>query len=164
MAIEFGSKDFSEIRTILKASGGGSSSYPLDLTLNDAGETYTGVFRPGTVNGLIPSNYTGLTGIAKTGTVYIKLDVTLSSAAPTLATFTASPTPPSTISPVKGVPPGSISILTHIIVDGTVLRVLGIGSPNILPKIAFETDKAGPIATGERNTDIWYTYQVTSSA
>ena len=139
-------------------TGGGSISFPLDLSLVDAGGTYTGVFRPGTLNGLIPSNYSGLTGIPKTGTVYIVLTATLSNGTPSIATFSTSFSPPSPPEPQKNAPPTTASILTHIVVDGTVLRVLGSGSPFLTCVPVFETDKAGPLAPGERNTEIWYNY------
>lgn len=144
-------------------SGGGTIRLPLDLTLVDAGATYTGVFRPGTISGLIPSNYTGLAGIAKTGAVYIVLNTTFSSGAPTTASFATAGSAPAATSPTMGTPPSSLSILTHIVIDGTVFRVIGTGSLFAQSEIVFYTDKTGPVGVGEKPTDTWYTYNVVNS-
>ena len=157
MSVSLASKKFGFPRTVLKA-GSASVSYPLDLTLTDAGATFTGTFRPGHVNGLIPSNYLSLTGIAKTGTVYVSIAVTLSNAAVQTATFATSGTAPAAMPTSMGVPPTSLSILTHVVVNGTVFRVLGSGNPRLIPAAIFETDKAGTINPGEKSTDVWYTY------
>jgi len=145
-----------------RPSFGGAAAYPFDLTLEDGGATYTGKFRPGTVNGLIPSNYLSLTGIAKTGTVYIGIVCTFSNAAIQTATFAAGIVWLDGMPTTMGVPPTDVNILTHVIVDGTVFRVLGPGNPWLTPAAVFETDKAGPISPGEKPTDVWYTYNLTS--
>ena len=142
--------------------GGSSVAYPFDLALTDAGATFTGVFRPGHVNGLIPSNYLSLTGIAKTGTVYISIAVTLTNASVATAVFAAGGTAPAALPTSMGVPPTSLSILTHVVVAGTVFRVLGSGNPYLTPAAIFETDKSGTINPGEKSTDVWYTYNLTS--
>ena len=135
--------------------------YPFDLTLIDAGATYTGKFRPGTVNGLIPSNYLSLTGIAKTGTVYIGIVCTFSNAAIQTAVFAAGSTAPPAYLVTKNVPPTDLNILTHVVVDGVVYRVIGPNSLTVKPDVWFETDKTGTLVPGERPTDYWYSYSVT---
>jgi hypothetical protein len=145
-----------------RPSFGGAATYPFDLTLTDAGATYTGKFRPGTVNGLIPSNYLSLTGIAKTGTVYIGIVCTFSNAAVQTAVFAAGGTAPPAYLVTKNVPPTDLSILTHVVVDGAVYRVLGTNSITVAPIKAFETDKSGTLVPGERPVDYWYSYSVTS--
>lgn len=147
--------------------GGGSSgaaaiAYPLDLTLVDAGATFTGVFRPGTVNGLIPSNYLALTGIAKTGTVYIGVVCTLSNAAVQTAVLAAGASPPPAYQVTKNIPPTDLSILTHVVVDGTIYRVIGPSSITVTPSTSFVTDKTTTLVPGEKSTETWYTYSVTS--
>ena len=145
-----------------RPSFGGAAAYPFDLTLEDGGATYTGKFRPGTVNGLIPSNYLSLTGIAKTGTVYIGIVCTLSNAAVQTAVFAAGGTPPPAYMVTMNVPPTDLSILTHVIVDGTVFRVLGPSSITVTPQTSFVTDKTTTLVPGEKSTNTWYTYSVTS--
>lgn len=139
-----------------------ATTYPLDLTLTDAGSTFTGKFRPGTVNGLIPDNYLSLTGISKTGTVYIGIVCTLANAAIQTATLATGAVWLDGMPTSMGVPPTNVNILTHVIVDGTIFRVLGPGNPWLTPAAIFETDKAGPLSPGEKSTDIWYTYNLTS--
>ena len=155
---------YKRVEQIKRRGGGGSAAvmYPFDLTLTDAGATFTGVFRPGHVNGLIPSNYLSLTGIAKTGTVYISITVTLANAAVQTAIFAAGGTAPAALPTSMGVPPTSLSILTHVVVAGTVFRVLGSGNPYLTPAAIFQTDKTGTISPGERPYDTWYTYNLTS--
>ena len=145
-----------------RPSGSAAVAYPLDLTLEDAGATFTGVFRPGTVNGLIPSNYASLTGIAKTGTVYIGVVCTLSNAAVQTAVMAAEASPPPAYLVTMSVPPTDLSILTHVVVDGTVYRVLGPSSISVVPVVSFTTDKTTTLVPGEKSTNTWYTYSVTS--
>ena len=152
------------IEQIKRRGGGGSAAvaYPLDLTLVDAGATFTGVFRPGTVNGLIPSNYLSLTGIAKTGTVYIGVVCTLSNAAVQTAVMAAGASPPPAYLVTMSVPPTDLSILTHVVVAGAIYRVLGPSSVSVVPSVSFVTDKTTTLVPGEKSTDTWYTYSVTS--
>jgi hypothetical protein len=163
MAILFGSKGLSDFPTYLKA-GESSTNYPLDLSLIDQGGSYEGVFRAGVINGLIPSNYLSLTGISKTGVVYIVLGVTLSNAAVQTASFSTSGSAPPAFSTSMGVPPTSLELLTHVVVDGIVFRVLGPGNPWLTPVVVFETDKTGSLSFGERPTDLWYSYSLTTIA
>lgn len=155
--------------TIRNPSTGGrgrtaATAYPLDLTLADAGATFTGTFRPGVVNGLIPSNYLSLTGIAKTGLVYIGLNVTLTNAEVQTATFAAGGTAPAAFPTSMGVPPTALTILTHIVLAGVVYRVIGPGNPWLTPAPIFETDKTGTISPGEKSTNVWYSYSLTTVA
>ena len=143
--------------------GGSSVAYPFDLTLTEGeGDTFTGKFRPGTVNGLIPSNYLSLTGISKTDTVYISIVCTLSNAAVQTAVFAAGESPPPAYLVTKNIPPTDLSILTHVVVAGAVYRVLGPSSITVTPVTSFATDKTTELVPGERPTDTWYTYGVTS--
>lgn len=154
------------LRSLL-ASGSGRAAvtvHPLDLSLINAGATLTGTFRPGVVNGLIPSNYLSLAGIAKTGLVYIGLNVTLTNAAVQTATFAASGSPPPAFPTSMGVPPTALTILTHVVLDGAAYRVIGPGNPWLTPAPIFETDKAGTISPGEKSTDVWYSYSLTTVA
>jgi hypothetical protein len=136
--------------------------YPFDLTLTDAGATFTGVFRPGTVNGLIPSNYASLTGISKTATEYIGIVCTLSNAAIQTAVLAHGTTPPPAYSVTKNVPPTDLNILTHVVVAGVIYRVLGPSSISVVPITSFATDKTTTLVPGEKSTETWYTYSVTS--
>lgn len=137
-----------------------ATRYPLDLSITGT----TGTFRPGVVNGLIPSNYLSLAGIALSGLVYIKLDVTLSNAAVQTAAFAVSATAPAAFTTSMGTPPTTVSILTHVVLDGKVFRVLGPGNPWLTPAAIFETDKTGTISPGEKATDVWYSYSLTTVA
>ncbi len=144
---------FTRSRPAQSSPGAEAPVYPFDLTLEDAGSTFTGKFRPGTVNGLIPSNYASLTGISKTGTVYIGIVCTFSNAAVQTAVFAAGGTAPPAYLVTMNVPPTDLSILTHVVVDGAVYRVLGTNSI---------TDKTTTLVPGEKSTNTWYTYSVTS--
>lgn len=142
----------------IPSASGGSGIFPLDLSLTSAGETYTGTFRPGTVNGLFPSNIFELTGIDKTGLVYIKLDLTLSNAQVSTAVFSASGAAPTAMPVTMGTPPTTVSILTHVVLAGKVYRTIGYGNLWLTPAELFETDKTGAISPGEKPTDVWYSY------
>ena len=154
---------YKRIERIKRRGGGGAVvAYPFDLELTDAGGTFTGKFRPGTVNGLIPSNYASLTGISKTATVYIGVVCTLSNAAVQTAVMAAGASPPPAYQVTKNIPPTDLSILTHVIVAGVVYRVLGPSSISVVPVASFATDKTTTLVPGEKSTETWYTYSVTS--
>lgn len=152
---------------VIKGGRGGElTKYPLDLTLVDAGSTYTGVFRPGHINGLLPSNYLELTGISKKAnvTTYISLNCTFSNAAIQTAIFANTTSWTEGMPTSMNVPPTNVKILTHVVLNGMVYRILGAGNPWLTPSASFETDKTGTISPGQRGTDIWYTYSLTTIA
>jgi len=142
---------------------GGISYYPLDLVLVDNGGSYTGTFYPGTINGLLPSNYLALT-IPKTGTNYIILDVTLANAQVQTAVFSTSTSAPEGYPVTETTPPTNISILTHVVIDGAIFRVIGNGSQQLTPATMFYTDKTSTIAVGERPVIPWFSYTLTTTS
>lgn len=141
--------------------GSPGPDYPLDLSLTDAGTDFTGVFRPGTLNGKLPSNYTSLTGIAKTGVVFIVLTGTMNDGQPAACTFSAESSAPDGYPVQIDVPPTTLEILTHVVADGQVFRVLGPSSITASVVESFRTAKSttGP---GERTFNSYYTYEVDS--
>lgn len=153
--------------TLIRPGSGGTSrrarstEYPLDLSLIDAGATFTGVFRPGTLNGKLPSNYNALTGISKTGVVFIVLTGTMNNGQPTSCVFSTSGTAPDAPSVNQNLPPLTLPILTHIVADGVVFRVLGPSSITATVVESFRVEKASP-APGERTFNSFYTYEVSS--
>lgn len=134
---------------------------PLDLSLTDAGATFTGVFRPGTLNGKLPSNYNALTGIAKTGVVFIVLTGSMNNGQPTSCVFTAVSSAPAGYPVAENVPPLTLPVLTHIVADGTVFRVLGPSSITATVVESFRVEKPSP-SPGERTFTSFYTYDVSS--
>ncbi|MDF3056806.1 MAG: hypothetical protein K0R17_1021 [Rariglobus sp.] len=147
------------------ATGGGrvrtTTTYPLDLSLTDAGATFTGVFRPGTLNGKLPSNYNALPGIAKTGVVFVVLTGTMNNGQPTSCVFTTAASAPAGYPVQIDLPPNTLPILTHVIADGIVFRVIGPTSITATVVESFRTAKTttGP---GQRTFNSYYTYEVDS--
>lgn len=142
---------------------------PLDLQLVEQdGDTagtmpYVGKFVPGTINGLIPSNFQALEGVARTGLIYVGLELTLSNATVQSAEFVMASAPFDAFPVVEGVPPTEATILTHVILDGVVYRAVAAGSLWLTPSVTFELEKPGPLSPGERNTVSWFTYVLTTT-
>jgi hypothetical protein len=120
-----------------------------------------GTFTPGTVNGLLPA----LTiTVSATGTRYIILRTTWSTGNLNGASWIDSASAPDSSPLTQTTPPTSFDILTHIVVQGTPIRVIAETSLQVNPYEAFRIDKTPPLIAGERPWISYYGYQVVSSA
>ncbi len=144
--------------------GGGtpsSSVGPFDLTFTPGGSPgdLTPAMIPGTINGVIPSNYLSLPDISDTGVYYFVLSATTANGQIASATVALNGSPPAGIPVTMGVPPTAFDFLLGVVADGVWFRSCAVGSLNAVP---FETYRIGIInpAPGTLPYDIWYSWDI----
>lgn len=141
------------------ASGGGGGMtqvFPFDVI--SAGTAGYAV-QPGTINGLLPSNYTITQMLGPTNTYYLTLSVTASSGQITGATLSFAASAPAAVPVNMGQPPTSFDYLLGVVIDQVWFRTIGPGSLSAGGNEVFRTDKSSP-APGTLPYDIWYTWLI----
>lgn len=147
------------IKSPLSAPGGGGSTpgaYDVDITGTSA------VVLPGTINGLLASNYATVFTITNPGIYFVTLSVTATDGQLGSATLSFAATPPAAIPVVMGAPPTAFDFLLGIVVDGVWFRVIGPGGLSAAGAESFRVSKTSP-APGTLPYDIWYTWNVTAN-
>lgn len=139
-----------------QSSSSNTSRYPFDITVTGS-KAY---FRAGTINGFLPSNYLTGTSVNNSGTEYLVLDCTSSNGKITAASFGAQALQPGAITPLKGLPPTSFSLLIGVLVNGQPTKIWGNGNINATVIEAYRADRA-IITPGQLPYDIYYTWQFT---
>lgn len=139
--------------------GGGSPTVePFDVSFDTPmSGTVNASFSPGTVNGLLPSNYNTPININVTGTYYAVISLTASGGQITGAVLSLPTAAPAAIPVNMGQPPLSFDFLIGIIVDSVWYRTIGSGSLTAAGKEVFRTSKTSP-APGTLPYDIWYSW------
>lgn len=142
-------------------SGGGSTPvYPFDVSLTGSG-TLTAAVQPGTINGLIPSNFLSTFSISALATGYLVLSVTTSGGQVTGAVLSLPSSPPVGVPVNMGQPPTTFDYLLGAVVNGVWFRVIGPGSLAAASVEAFRVTKTAP-APGTLPYDIYYTWNITA--
>jgi hypothetical protein len=155
MAVNNASKYFNFPNTVIKAD----VSCPFDVSVDSTTGNVTIDY--GLVNGVIPSNLTGLNAPAA-GTVFLVITITLGSGTVTGATFSAESSIPNVYSATQGSPPLQVKITTHAIVDRSVKRTIGCNNISLNAIELFRTDKPNPTTVGVTPYDSWYGYEIIS--
>jgi len=155
-----------QIDTLQNPAGGGGGAagpYPFDMTFTAlGGGSYTAAILPGTINGIIPSNFATTYTINNTTVYYLILNVTVSGGAVTAATLSLSTTPPTGIPVNMGQPPLSFEYLLGVVVDATWYRTIGNGSLTATAEDVYHVSKTSP-APGTLPYDIYYTWGITEA-
>jgi len=139
------------------ASGGGgglTQVFPFDVI--SAGTAGYAV-QPGTVNGLLPSNYTITQALGPSSTYFLTLSCTASNGQITGATLSFAGSAPAGIPTNMGQPPTSFDFLLGVVIDQVWFRTIGDGSVIMIGSEVFRTDKSSP-APGTLPYDIWFTW------
>jgi hypothetical protein len=143
-------------------SGRSTTVCPFDISLTvPSVGNLKATFRPGTINGLLPSNY--LTGVtfSSASTQYLSLDCTVTNGAIVSAAFVAEGSQPGDITPTLGQPPASFKYLVALVANGTAYKILSCGNIQARPAEAFRLDRVSPTA-GQLPYDIYYTWNFTT--
>lgn len=128
--------------------------YPFDISITGT----TAIFRAGTINGLLPSNYlTGVTVVAS-GTRYLVLNCTASNGQITAASFEADSSVPPALAPTAGQPPTSFKVLIGVSIDAVPFKVWGSGNIQAFGREMFRLAVASPVA-GQLPYSIYYTWE-----
>jgi hypothetical protein len=141
--------------------GGGAAVYPFDVI--SAG-TSSFTVQPGTMSGLLPSNYGSTFTPTPSTTYYLELNCTASSGQIATVALNFASSAPSAIPVNMGQPPTSFSFLLGILVTdgtggGTWFRCIAPGSLFAIGALQYQTNKASP-APGTLPFDNWYTWLI----
>ena len=149
------------VRVDLTASISGSSTYattsPWDLVAQvdpdadpeDANPPYLVRVRPGTANGILPTNWDIEQSCAATGLFYAKAVIATDGEAITGVTIVINGTAPTVQQPVEFGVANPVEYLFGLFLEGSVYRVIGAGHITISPKLWLTTEKQTLPAPGE---------------
>lgn len=150
--------ELDQIKSPPPGGSGGSTAFPFDVNISGTDATVV----PGTINGLIPTNYADTFTIANPGTYYVTLSVTATDGQLGSATLSFAASPPAAVPVVQGQPPTTFDYLLGVVVDGVWFRVIGPGSLAAAGAEVFRVSKTSP-APGTLPYDIWYTWNITAN-
>jgi hypothetical protein len=143
--------------------GGGITLYPFDVEFGAGsdGSHSAGTVRPGTLNGLLPSNFTISDDLSNTGTYYLVLSATATDGEITGCTLAFSGSAPGALPVLQGQPPTTFDYLLGVIVDAQWFRTIGLGSLTANGVEVYRVSKTTP-APGTLPYDIYYTWGITA--
>jgi hypothetical protein len=150
------------VRVDLAASVAGASSTPAttqpwdlvarvdpDAAPEEENPPYLVRVRPGTLNGILPTNWEIEQECASTGLFYAKAVIATDGEAITGVTIEIDSTPPAVQEPVEFGIENPVEYLFGLFLEGTVYRVIGAGHITISPKLWLTTEKPTLPAPGE---------------
>ena len=156
------------VRVDLGASISGSSTYattsPWDLVAQvdpdaapeNPNPPYLVRVRPGTLNGILPTNWDIEEECAGTGLFYAKAVVATDGEAITGVTIEIDANPPTVQEPVEFGIAASVEYLFGLFSEGAVYRVIGAGHITLAPEVWLVKDKASAAAPGQFPYDVLY--------
>jgi hypothetical protein len=127
-----------------------------DANPEDENPPYLVRVQPGTLNGILPSNWGEEFECAGTGLHYAKAVIATDGEAITGVTIEIDDTPPDTQQPVKFGIEAEIEYLFGLFAEGQVYRVIGAGHITLLPAQWLVISADPPAAPGESPYDIYY--------
>jgi hypothetical protein len=143
------------------AGGDGGTPPPFDVTFDTSGDPRDTFVRPGTINGVLPSNYDDVFSLAASGVYYLVLNVTASDGEIASATLSFDSSPPAGVPTLQGQPPTAFAYLLGVVVDLVWFRVIGPGSLAAAGTEVFRVSKSAP-SPGTLPYDIYYTWTITA--
>jgi hypothetical protein len=128
-----------------------------DADPEDENPPYLVRVRPGTLNGILPTNWDIEEECAGTGLFYAKAVVATDGEAITGVTIEIDGTPPTVQQPVEFGIANPVEYLFGLFLEGSVYRVIGAGHITISPKLWLTTEKQSPPAPGELPFEQYFT-------
>lgn len=140
-----------------QASGTPATTQPWDLVAQvdpdaapeNPNPPYLVRVRPGTLNGILPTNWDIEEECAGTGLFYAKAVVATDGEAITGVTIEIDANPPTVQEPVEFGVANPVEYLFGLFLEGSVYRVIGAGHITISPKLWLTTEKQTLPASGE---------------
>ena len=155
-----------EIVVAPQSGGGGTpaTTQPWDLVARvdpdadpeDANPPYLVRVRPGTLNGILPTNWDIEEEVAGTGLFYAKAVVATDGEAITGVTIVIDGTAPAVQEPVEFGIENPVEYLFGLFSEGQVYRVIGAGHITLAPEVWLVKDKASAAAPGQFPYDVLY--------
>ena len=158
--------------SLAKLPASGSSSTPAtpqpwdliarvdpDADPEDENPPYLVRVRPGTLSGILPSNWDEEFECAGTGLHYAKAVISTDGEAITGVTIAIDTAEPAAQEPVQFGIAASIDYLFGLFAEGAVHRVIDPGNITLAPRVWITTSAEPPAAPGESPYDIYYILQ-----
>lgn len=138
--------------------------FPFDVEFSAGSDVdhTTATVRPGTINGLVPTNILTTPDLAIATPYYLVLSATVSDGAVTSCSLSFDTSTPSGMPTAQGVPPLSFTYLLGMIIGGEWFRTIGNGSLFAQSYEVFRTSKTSP-DPGTLPYDIWYSWALTNA-
>lgn len=130
-----------------------------DADPEDENPTYLVTVRPGTLNGILPSNWDEEFECAETGLHYAKAVIATDGEAITGVTIAIDTTEPTVQAPQEFGIAAEIEYLFGLFAEGQVYRVIGAGHISVQPQRWFVLSATPPAGPGESPYDIYYQLQ-----
>jgi hypothetical protein len=127
-----------------------------DADPEDENPSYILRVRPGTLNGILPTNWDIEEEVAGTGLFYAKAVIATDGEAVTGVTIEIDDSPPDAQQPVEFGIETNIEYLFGLFAEGQVYRVVGAGQISLLPRQYFVRNAEPPAEAGELPYDIFY--------
>lgn len=145
------------------AGGGGSDLQPFDVVLSGSGASMSAVVRPGTLNGILPTNYdTIFTPLDDSLVYFVTLSATATDGEIGTCTLSFPTTAPAGIPTNLGQPPTAFDYLLGVVSLGVWFRAIGPGSLTAVGQEMFRIDKVSP-APGTLPYEIYYSWAMSSN-
>lgn len=149
--------------TTASGSGGGGGGptgpYPFDISFSGGPDPKDATVRPGTINGILASNFTDTYSLSASGVYYLVLSVTATDGEIVSALLSMPTSPPAGVPTLQGQPPTSFDYLLGVVVDLVWYRVIGNGSLTAEGDEVFRVSKVAP-APGTLPYDIYYNWLI----
>jgi hypothetical protein len=130
-----------------------------DADPEDENPPYILRVRPGTLNGILPTNWDIEEEVAGTGLFYAKAVIATDGESVTGVTIEIDTSPPAVQEPVEFGIASSIEYLFGLFAEGQVYRVIGAGHIALSPEQWLVISADPPAAPGESPYDIYYQLQ-----
>jgi hypothetical protein len=128
-----------------------------DADPEDENPPYLVRVRPGTLNGILPSNWDIEQECAGTGLFYAKAVIATDGEAITGVTIVINGTAPTVQAPQEFGIANPVEYLFGLFLEGSVYRVIGAGHITISPKLWLTTERQSPPAPGELPFEQYFT-------
>lgn len=145
--------------------GGETTSQPFDVILEGVGtpdpetgeySSHTAKIVPGTVNGILPSNWDEEFSVSGSSMYYAIAVIQTDGTAINAVSIEIRTTAPSLQVPAIWATPTAVEYLFGLIKDGSAKRVIGAGSISLIPKVWLTVEKDEPVGPGELAYNRYY--------
>jgi hypothetical protein len=141
------------------------AALPWDIDLKGVGtpdpetgeySSYTATVNPGTLNGILPSNWDEEFSVSGSSIYYAIAVIQTDGTAINAVSIEIRTTAPSLQVPAIWATPTAVEYLFGLIKDGSAKRVIGAGSISLIPKVWLTVEKDEPVGPGELAYNRYY--------
>lgn len=148
-------------RELTQKGGGDTEVCPFDLfiTTTESGDPAVKVW-PGTLGGVVISNYNQPLEITSTGVYFVIIRGTTTGYKITAAEAYVDSDPPDPQEPTLDKAPTTVDILIGVVVDNVVYKTWSCTNMIGVPVVAYHTNKASPVEAGSSPFNYYYVWDL----